>query len=175
MGKNNRIRIAIGGVSLFLIGAVAMVPFTNCSQNPQSASTPATAFLSPEDQTEALKTEFKDRVPASFCNSSEAYGCMKRIYSAAVQSAEGPARQECTTLAGGLELCPLTQNFSFNTEAAEKNCNGCHETYEYLEYSCHLKIPNKQNIYPIVSIKPTMEQSLTELYQLCATIAEESK
>ena len=175
MGKNNLNRIAIGGVSLFIMGTIALVPFTNCSQNPQSASTPATAFLSPQEQYEALKTEFKGRVPLSFCQSSESYGCMKRVYSAEVASAEQPAKQECATISGELKLCPVTQTFSFNSEAAEKNCNGCQETYEYLEYSCHLKIPNQENIYPIISIKPTIEQSLTDLYELCAAIAEESK
>lgn len=173
MGKNNLNRFAIGGLGLFIMGTLAFVPFSNCSQNPQSATVPQSAFLAPAEKYEALKNEFKGRVPLSFCHSSEAYGCMKRIYSAEITSGEIPVKQECATISGDLKLCPLTQTFTFNTEAAEQNCNGCQETYEYLEYSCHLKIPNKENIYPIIAIKPTIEQSLTELNQLCVAIAEE--
>ena len=62
--------------------------------------------------------------------------------------------------------------FSFNTEAAEENCNNCEESYEYSEYSCHLNIPNSESVYPIVSTQNKLEQSLSDLNNFCQKIAE---
>lgn len=173
VGKTNLKKIVVRGLGLGLLAVISFGPFTNCSQNPQNASLPQTAFLSPSEQSKAFETQFKGRVPSSFCHSSEGYGCMKRIYSAKVKSQEGPAKQECGVISNNLQLCPMTQVFQFNTEAAEENCSGCTEHYEYIEYACHLKIPNSENIYPMVAIKPTMDESLIALHQLCLTIATE--
>jgi hypothetical protein len=173
MGTKNLRHFIIGGLSLAGFCSLALIPFSNCSRNPQNASVPKTAYLSPSEKEEAIKLEFKGRIPITFCQTSDAYGCMKRVYSGKVKSEELPGKQECAEVSDQLKLCPLTQTFHFNSLAAEENCNGCQETYEYLEYSCHLKIPNIENIYPIVAIKPSMGQSLSELYELCVTLAEE--
>lgn len=173
MGKNYLNRFVIGGTILSVAGFFALLPFTNCSQNPQGADVPQSAFLNPTQRYDALKAEFKGRVPLAFCQSSEAYGCIKKIYSAEVSSGQMPSTQECTSLSGDLKLCPVIQIFNFNSQSAAANCQGCKETYEYLEYSCHLKIPNSENVYPIVMTKPTLDQSLSDLYQFCAIIAEE--
>ena len=58
MGKLISNRILTGGLALFVIGSVALLPFTNCSQNPQNAATPDTAFVSPPEKYTSLKSEF---------------------------------------------------------------------------------------------------------------------
>lgn len=169
--KTKRLSIVV----LVIIGLISFLPFTNCSQNPQRASTPEVAFLAPDEKSELLKSEFSGRVPSSFCESSEAYGCMKKVYSSEVESSQLAPIQECSAVADGLELCPVVQTFHFNSEAAEENCNGCDERYEYIEYSCHLKIPNQDNINPIVFTEATLGQSLLKLHQFCSSIAEVAK
>lgn len=172
MEKNKFGAFAIGGATLLLLGAIALIPFTNCSQNPQNASTPKTAFLSPQEKSIALQAQFQGRVSPSFCESSEAYSCMKKIYSAFIENGESSTQQECAILSNNLKLCPAVKTFSFNTEAAEENCNNCEESYEYSEYSCHLNIPNSENVYPIVSTQNKLEQSLSDLNNFCQKIAE---
>lgn len=173
MGNIKTKRLAV--VVLVIIGTTSFLPFTNCSQNPQSASTPEVAFLAPEEKSELLKSEFHGRVPLSFCETSEAYGCMKKVYSSEVTSGQMAATQECAIVTEDLELCPLIQTFHFNSETAQENCNGCEESYEYTEYSCHLKIPNQDNINPIVFTEVTLGQSLSKLHQFCSSIAEVAK
>ena len=173
MGNFNSKRLAVGGFAIIVIGTLSFLPFTNCSQNPQNAATPEVAFLSPVEKYEVLKSEFKGRVPLSFCQSSESYGCMKKIYSRQLASEQMAPTRECSLISGELKVCPAVHTFHFNSEAAESNCNGCEETYEYMDYSCHLKIPNRDGIYPISFTEATLEQSLLKLYQFCASIAEE--
>ena len=173
MGKNNLSGFAIGGVTLFLIGIVALVPFTNCSQNPQNASTPKSAFLSPLEKTNLLKAEFQGRISRQFCQSHEAYSCMKKVYSTSIESGQSKAQEECSILSNSLEICPAVKTFHFNSAAAQENCNGCQETYEYTEYSCHLNVPNPENVYPIVSTESSLEKSLLHLYNFCEDIAAE--
>lgn len=172
MGKNSLSGFAIGGTTLFLIGVIALVPFTNCSRNPQNASTPKSAFLSPQEKSLALQSEFQGRVSPSFCESHEAYSCMKKVYSAAVEDGRSSAQQECSSLTNSFKLCPIVKIFYFNTEDAQKNCNGCEESYEYSEYSCHLNIPNSENLYPIVATQTSLKRSLSDLHSFCQKIAE---
>lgn len=173
MGNIKSYRLIVGSIGLVIAGTFAFLPFTNCSKNPQSAATPYTAFLSPSEKYEALKTEFKGRVPLSFCQSSESYGCMKKIYSRNIASEQMAPSVECSMVSNDLKLCPSIQTFHFNSAAAEENCNGCEESYEYMDYNCHLKIPNSESIYPINFTEATRDQSLLKLYELCASIAEE--
>ncbi len=175
MGKNGLSGFAIGGVTLFLLGAIALVPFSNCSQNPQNATTPKSAFLSPQEKSIALQLEFQARVSSSFCKSYESYSCMKKVYSASVESGQSSNLQECVNLSSDLRLCSSVRIVYFNTEAAQENCNGCQESYEYAEYSCHLRIPNSENLYPIVSTQVSLEKSLSDLHSFCQRIAEDSK
>lgn len=175
MGNLNTKSLVMGSISIAVIGTLSFLPFSNCSQNPQNAPTPESAFLSPAEKYDSLKSEFRGRVPLSFCQASESYGCMKKIYSREIVSAQMDRTQECALISNELKICPSLQTFHFNSEAAEENCNGCEETYEYMDYSCHLKIPNRDNIYPITSTEATLDQSLFKLYQLCAAIAEESQ
>ena len=175
MGKNKANRVAAGGLTLFFIGLMAFVPFSNCSQNPQNASTPKTAFLNPEEKLETLKIEFQGRVSSSFCQSNEAYGCMQKVYSPDALSSQKQSYQECLIINNKIQICPMISTFHFNSSAAQENCNGCQESYEYIEYSCHLKIPNSENIYPIVSTNSNLEHSLLELHEFCVSIAEDSK
>jgi hypothetical protein len=170
MGNIKTVRMVIG--ALALLGAASFLPFTNCSQNPQSASTPHAAFLSPDEKIKSLKSEFSGRIPISFCESSEAYGCMKKVYSREIASEQKIPMQECAFVSNEIELCPVVQTFHFNSEAAEENCNGCEETYEYTDYSCHLKIPNQDNVYPIVFTELTLDQSLSNLHQFCSSLVE---
>lgn len=171
MGNIKTVRLVVS--ALALIGTASFLPFTNCSQNPQNASTPEIAFLSPEEKSEILKSEFSGRVPSSFCESSEAYGCMKKVYSKDLASQQIAPAKECVFVTENLEVCPVVQTFHFNSEAADANCNGCEETYEYIDYSCHLKIPNQDNIYPITFTEANLEKSLSDIYQFCSVIAED--
>lgn len=169
MNMNQKKIILRGTVILGL--ALATVPFNNCSQNPQNASVPETAFLAAEQQDQTLKSEFKDRVPASFCSTNEAYSCMRKVFSASVEDSMVKPAQECTALSESLQLCPSVQTVQYNTEVAQLNCDRCEENFEYMEYTCHLKIPNSEGIYPAIITRPTMKESLYDLYKLCISIA----
>lgn len=157
---------------MLILGFIAGFSFfTNCSRNPENASIPNTAFLSPEAQNSAFKEQFSDRVPASFCNEDFSYSCQRRVYSASVPNSTAQGAHECAYLNEIVKICPAIQNIQFNTKAAQQNCQDCNETYEYLEYSCHLKIPNEEGLYPITATKPTLNESLYELFQTCTSIA----
>jgi len=68
----------------------------------------------------------------------------------------------------------MIKTFQFNSEAAQENCKGCEESYEYQEYSCHLKIPNEENVYPIYFTAPTLADSLQQLSDFCVSLTGDS-
>lgn len=163
----------VSGILVFSI-LIGFSFFTNCARNPESASVPDTAFVSPNEKHLRLKSLFKNQIPTGFCSSDSSYACQRKVYSAQITNGIAKNSQECTALGESLQICPTIQTLYFNTEAAQLHCQGCEETYEYLEYSCHLKLANQDGLFPAVATQPTLHASLYELHQFCTSIASRS-
>jgi hypothetical protein len=164
-------------LGLVLIAFVGLTALYNNCQGPQSIEiSNLNTALDPNStdskdllQQEAIATlDFTKSNLAEICSVGENFSCEQRVFSALAQDAARAGIVSCTHLDDGSELCAKTQEWSFNTSEAIKNCNGCDiNEYERSEYSCYFNQAMAQGIFPIQAEGETIQDALKGAHVLC--------
>lgn len=174
MGNRKQLSSYFGYALVFaLLSFSVTVPFSNCSQNPQSSDIPSTAFMGESERMQNFQQEFTGKISSSFCLSQDAISCSLKSYSPEVPYQSANLGKKCAQVSEGLEICPSLRGFYFNSLSAQENCEDCRESFEYSEYTCHLNIPNSENVYPIYFTDPRHQTAVQKTYEFCQALTKE--
>ena len=160
------------GVS-FVLGTILFLVFgfNNCGRGP-SAAQQAAQPMTFDSQVEAMATKYQRQLDPKFCFNSENYSCAHKVFSQSVDFAAQPARPHCVQLLEGGEICPSTQELTYNSQSAQAGCKeNCAESYEIEETDCHIKLgPTISGTFPLIANEIRFEDAVEKIFQACQKI-----